>query len=854
MNLKKNLGRKQLSLELFKKEKLFIIDGNGYIHRAFYALPDMRTKTGFPTNALYGFTRMLLKIIKNENPDYIVVCFDRPEPTFRHKSFKEYKATRPKVSDDLVVQIKEAPRIVDALGIKYVSSPGYEADDLIKAIVDKFKKENINIFIVSGDKDILQLVDENVFVYDDKKDIVIGRKEVIEIFGVTPQKIPDYLAIVGDKIDNIPGVKGIGKEGAKNLLLKFSSLDEIYKNLDSIDIKTREKLLKSKETAFLSLELTKLRGCDIDYKLNDFKYNGLNKEVAYSVFKKFEFRSILREILSSKVEFEFEILRKNFERVLESIKDKIFIHIYRNGRILIGLSGKKNFVIENSDKKSLISLKKVLEDGSIKKYAVSLKDVIKFFLDYDIELKGEYFDLELISYLIDPSRKKDFVSIFEEKLSVRVPENDELKSIVFILEGLKKIEKDFIEEIEKEGLGSLYYEVELPLVRVLSEMEKRGIKVSRKYLKEFLNEIVGMENEVKKEIFSYCGAGININSPKQLSFVLFEKLKLPVLKKGKTGPSTSEEVLRELSKLHPLPELILKYREIQKLRSTYIEPILQGLDENSRIHPNFNQTITQTGRLSSSNPNFQNIPKRGELQSKIRKAFIPEDGYIFVSFDYSQIDLRVLAHYSEDPVLIEAFKKDRDIHTEVAMELFGKKDISEDERRIAKVVNFGIVYGISPYGLSRDIGILEKEAQVFINKYFEKYKGVKNFIENIVNEAKIKGYVTTLLGRKRRIYEFSSSRKDVIQYGERIAINTPIQGTSADIIKVAMVKIYDFIKKNNIDAYILSQIHDELLFEVKENIVEDFIPDIKEIMENAVSLKVPLKVEYKKGKNWYDMD
>jgi len=847
-------------------KKFFIIDGNSYIHRAFHALPFMVSKDGFPTNALYGFTRMLLKIIDKEKPYYIVVCFDRPEPTFRHKEFKDYKATRPEIEMDLKKQIKEAPLIPEALGIRYIAEPGFEADDIICGMVNKFKKEDIEIYIVSSDKDTYQLVGDGVFIYNEMKDMVIGEREVKKIFGVKPEQIIDFLALTGDSSDNVPGVKGIGPKTAVNLLKKFNSVEDIYNRIDEIEEKIKEKLLKDKEKAFLSLKLVKLEPVNIDFFLKDFIYKGPNKEKARQVFEKFEFKSLLKNFIPElRYDGKGRIIEDKEELVkireeIERKKEMYLIYDKHKNLEIFGIKAEKTYIIKfggeiflSIKKNDLKIFKDVFENEKIKKSSTNMKNVYKFLRSLDIELKGVHFDLDVISYLINPAKSNETGELFEEYLKKKIVAEDIQNRNFIFLENLNEMEKKLLEKLKDEEMTELYFEMELPLIEILVKMEDRGIKVDKEFFKEFSEKIKSEIESAKKEIFEFTGESCNINSPKQIAFVLFEKLKLPIIKKGKTGPSTSEEVLKELSNVHPLPELILKYRELQKLHSTYIEPLYLSADKNSRVHPNFNQTKTQTGRLSSSNPNLQNIPVRSELAKEIRRGFIAEEGYEFVSFDYSQIDLRVLAHYSEDENLIEAFKNNGDIHTETAKEIFGKKEISTRERRIAKTVNFGIVYGMSPFGLSRDLGIPKDEAKEYIDRYFRRYKGVKDYIERTIKDAKLKGFVKTLFGRKRYISEFDSSRKDIISYGERIAVNTPIQGTSADIIKIAMIKMNKFIEKNELDIYLLLQIHDELLFEVKEDLVEEFIKNGVNIMENCVKLRVPVKVDYKKGRNWYEI-
>ncbi|NIM03949.1 DNA polymerase I [bacterium] len=885
------------------KEKLYLIDGNAYIHRAFHALPPLTNSSGRMVNAVYGFTRMLLKILRQEKPDYLAVCFDFPAPTFRHKEFAEYKATRKETPDELKEQIPLAHRIVKALNIPVFEKQGYEADDLISTLTGKASNEGIETVIVTGDKDALQLVDDSVRVLNEPKDILYTEKIVEEKMGVPPQQITDLMGLMGDASDNVPGVLGIGPKTGTELIREFGSLEKLYQNLSKVKDKLREKLEKGREKAFLSKRLVTLaKDVPVEVDVRKCEVGEFNREELLKLLQELEFKTLIMELISQeekhKVNYKGIFNQKEFETLLEELKKaRVFSLDLETTSpdpmraVIVGVS----FALEpyaacyipvahsylgapeQLEKKYILEkLRPILENGGIKKYGQNIKYDLIVLKREGIDLEGIYFDSMIASYVLNPSKMNHSLSdIALEYLNYKMTPTSEL-----IGKGKKAITMDMVEvervipyacadadivlrvaqimekELKDKGLDKLFYGVEMPLLEVLAEMEMNGVIVDMDYLAQLSRDFSERLKDVEKEIYKFAGQEFNINSPKQLSFILFDKLKLPVVSRTKTGLSTSEEVLLQLVEKHKLPYLIIEYRELQKLKSTYIDAFPGMVNpQTGRLHTSFNQTVTATGRLSSSEPNLQNIPIRTEDGRKIRRAFIPGKGYIFISTDYSQIDLRVLAHISGDTSLRDAFLHNEDIHRRTASEIFGvsQKEVTPDLRRIAKSVNFGLSYGMSPYGLSKDLEISQAEAKRYIDNYFKKYKGVKDYIKKIVIQARKDGFVTTLLNRRRYLPEINNKNANVRGFAERTAINTPIQGTSADIIKVAMIRITEKIKAKGLKAKMSLQIHDELLFEVPEGEVDELSRLAKEEMEGAVSLDVPVVVDVKKGKNWRDL-
>jgi DNA polymerase-1 len=798
-------------------KEVYLIDGTCLIYRSFYALPKLKTSTGIITNAIYGFTTILLKILKEKKPEYMAIFFDFHAPTFRHITFEKYKEKRKPMPDELSGQISKIKEIITCLGIKYYEKEGVEADDLIASSIERLKKNDVIFYIISSDKDILQLLDKNVFIINPADYRIIDEKLVIEKYGFKPEKIVDFIGLAGDTSDNIPGIPGIGEKTAMELLSKFNSIEEIYDNLDKIESeKLREKLEKNKEIAFLSKELSILNKDVLDQiTLEDIKIDFPDITRLFEIFSYFEFTKLKKLIKEIYPEVES----------LEKIEDFIG---FSTGEMI------KYSEIEKEPEK----YRKILEDNEIKKIGFDLKNKIIELANKDIELKNIDFDFSIAKHLTGK---------------------------VIYNKNLFELKKEYEDLLKSLNMYELFKKVEMPLIDVLVWMEKTGIKVDSNYLKQ-LNEKFSKElDEIIDKIYSLTEETFNLNSPSQVSEILFNKLKLPVIKKTKNAYATDIYVLKQLSVLHPVPKLLLEYRELFKIKSTYIEGLLNFINEKTgRIHPSYSQISTSTGRLSCSNPNLQNLPVKSQKGGLIRKAFCAEKDNFLLSFDYSQIELRVLAHFSEDPVLIEAFEKNKDIHSETADLILSTDSLfsplnfteltKEEKRRIAKTINFGIIYGMSPYGLAQELGISVEESSIFIQKYFEKFKKVKQYIENIIRKAEDNGYVETLLKRRRYIPELKSKNKNEKEFGKRVAINMPIQGTAAEIIKVAMNKIYQKFKEEKLSSKLILQIHDELLFEVipeEEVLVRD---TVKEIMKNAVILKVPIKVDVKKGKNFLEME
>jgi len=885
------------------KEKLYLIDGNAYIHRAFHALPPLTTSSGQMVNAVYGFTRMVLKILWEQKPDYIAVCFDFPAPTFRHKEFAEYKATRKETPDELRQQIPLAYKVVKAFNIPVFEKEGYEADDVIGTLSKKASKEGIETVIVTGDKDALQLVDNSVKVLNEPKNTLYTEPIIKEKMEVSPGQIIDLMALVGDASDNVPGVKGVGPKTATELIREFGSLENLYQNLSKVKGKLREKLENGRENAFLSKRLVTLeKDVPIEVDIQDCHVGEFDREELLRVFRELEFKTLIEELIpreeKHEVDYKGVFNREEFEALAGELGKAPLISLDLETTApdpmraaIVGISFALKpyaaFYIplahsylgapQQLEKKYVLEkLKPILENAEIKKYGQNIKYDLIVLSREGINLQGIYFDSMIASYVLNPSKMNHNLNdIALEYLNYKMTHLSELLG-----KGKKAVTMDRVEvervipyaccdadivlrlaqimerELRDKGLANLFYEVEMPLLEVLAEMEMNGVIIDKDYLSGLSQDFSGRLREVENEIYKFAGQEFNINSPRQLSFILFEKLKLPVVSRTKTGPSTSEEVLVQIAEKHKLPHLIIEYRELQKLKSTYIDALPEMVNpETGRLHTSFNQTVTATGRLSSSEPNLQNIPIRTEEGRKIRRAFIPDRGCVFVSADYSQIDLRVLAHISGDKSLKDAFFHNEDIHRRTASEIFGvsQDEVTPELRRIAKTVNFGLSYGMSPYGLSKDLGVSQSEAEKYINSYFKKYKGVKEYIKNIVVQARKQGFVTTLLNRRRYLPEINSKNAAIRGFAERTAINTPIQGTSADIIKVAMIRISDRIKAKGLTAKMSLQIHDELLFEVPEKEVDELSRLAKEEMEGAVSLDVPVVVDMTVGRNWRDL-
>lgn len=846
-------------------KKIIIIDSNSLLNRAFYALPPMNTSTGQPTNAVYGYTVMLIKIIQEMNPDYVIAAFDKSKKNFRHERFIEYKAGRKKMPDELAQQIEPTKEILRAFNIEILELEGYEADDIIGTLSKGFSNNDFKVNIITGDRDALQLVDDNITVLMTKKGIteleVYGVKEIKQRFGIEPQNIIDLKALMGDASDNIPGVPGIGEKTALKLLHQYGNLDNIYSNIDEIKPeRIKNLLLENREVAYLSRELATIKiDVPIEINLNEgiLKYD-LNKVI--DILTKYEFKSIISKI--KKEENESAIEEIKFVDDLSEI-EKIKQEIFKEGQFDFCLIEENKKVVGmvvrdfNIIPAALIDkFYDIFMDEKIIKNTYSSKIAYKYLKERQVEIKNLDFDAEIAAYVLNPSLNDYSVEYIVNKyLNRNISKEKLLYCYGVFINNIVTIKEKLMEEIDKLNLAILYKEIELPLVEVLAEMEINGFKVDKETLNKIGFQLSKEIDILTGQIYDLAGEEFNINSPKQLGVILFEKLNLPVIKKTKTGYSTDAEVLEELLPHHPIIEKIIQYRQLIKLKTTYIDGLMDAISEDGKIHSNFNQTVTATGRISSTEPNLQNIPIKLEQGRQIRRAFVPtDDDYVILSADYSQIELRVLAHLSKDENLIDAFTKGQDIHTRTASEVFGVKmeEVTPLQRSRAKAVNFGIVYGLSDFGLAKDLKISRKEAKEYIENYFERYKGVRNYLDWIVDFAKEKGYVTTIMNRIRYIPEIRSTNKTVKMLGERLAMNTPVQGSAADIIKIAMIKVFKRLKTEGLKSRIILQVHDELIIETYKDELENVKKLVKYEMENAVKLVVPLVVDIHVGDNWYN--
>ena len=856
-------------------KKIVLVDGNNLLFRSYYATAYtgniMRNKEGFPTNGVYGFVNMINKIISEEKPEYMMVAFDIGK-TFRHEKYERYKDGRRETPDDLKVQFPVAKKILTAMGIKYLECAGYEADDIIGTISMWCEKDpEYEALIVSSDKDLLQLIsDETVVKLLKTKDYVwMDKKTFNDTYGFDPIHMIDLKALMGDSSDNIPGVKGIGEKGAIKLVSEYKTIDNIYENIDKIKGATQIKLIDGKEDAYYSKDLVTIyREVPLDITFDDLLYKGENADELIDIYNDLGFYSLLRKINTSDIkkeksrEDEFKIISDiNDVKISEdtSIYLDTTIGNYHDAEIL-------GIALYNSTLSCYIPYDIFKNNTSILDTDYNLstydyKKLIVVFNKYGIKVPNINFDTMISAYLLNYETKDD-ICYLANKLNIYIPSYDK-KEVVTSEEAARRailkakfiyITKDKLyEDMKNEDNIYLFESIEMPLAKVLAKMETTGIRVDKKVLEEMGTEIKIKLEILTRDIYNYAGEEFNINSPKQLGEILFDKLKLPGAKKNKNGYATDIDVLKKLTE-YPIINKILEYRALAKLYSTYIDGIINTIREDGKIHTIYTQTLTRTGRLSSIEPNLQNIPMRSEYGRLIRKAFIPENNSVILSSDYSQIELRVFAHLSGVNDLINAFKEGVDIHTKTAMDIFKvpMEGVTKNMRRQAKAVNFGILYGISSYGLAEDIGIPVKEAKEFINKYFETYPGVKDYMDKEIDEAKKNGYVKTIMNRKRVIEELKSSNYMVRSMGERMALNTPVQGSASDILKKAMVEINNIFEKKNIKSKMLLQVHDELIF----NVYNDEIDKVKDIVYNTMTkvfeLKVPLDVDIELGNNWYE--
>jgi DNA polymerase-1 len=911
-----------------RDSKAILIDGNNIAYRAFYAIPDnISTSSGIITNAVLGFTNMLLKLIEDQNPDTIICAFDSKVPTFRHKMFDQYKIHRKKMPDELSKQFPLIKEVLDAFGIIYLEKDGFEADDILAAVAHDIKDKYDSIIIVTGDKDILQLVSDNIKVMGIRKGItdtvMYDPQKVEEKFGVMPERIKDLLALMGDSSDNIPGVPGIGPKTARMLIKKYGCIEEIYKNINKVENRRlKELLIDNKKLALLSKDLASLntaRDMDIE-KVMGGSFKDVSFKKVKQIFGSLEFRSLEKRLGSLKDNIDFKDdmpkVKKetyriglkhltgslNFDALAKEFGERIYLAEFGDEDGLYGIilysGGSEAYLVDRenfkeSDIKKIII--KLLGEKDIRKSGFSFKKIYKILKDLGIEMKGRLIDYEILYLILNPVKSEtDLEEIIRDILGIDLEEvesgdgkeevslvktgeqkkerqlklelydgerpekgliKERLDEVLKKLSLYKKIEMGLLERIKKEGLEELYRRIEEPLIRILAEMEYTGVNIDREYLKGLIKKYDLDIEGLKKDIYGLCGEEFNINSSQQLSEILYKKLRLPITKKTKTGLSTDAAALKAIYGSSPVIEKILDYREKTKLKNTYID-VLPGLidPEDLRVHTTYNQMGTSTGRISSSEPNLQNIPVRTEYGRQIRKAFIPGKGYdMILASDYSQIELRVLAHLSGDDNLIDSFNREEDIHIRTASEIFGVSydDVDDTLRRRAKTINFGIIYGMTEYGLKRRLSISEEEAREYIDKYFERYSGVKKYLKFLIDEAYEKGYSTTIFGRKRYIKELGSSNNRIRSLGERFAVNTPIQGSAADIMKLSTIRLFEELESANIDSNIILHVHDELVLELREKDLERIKKLVIGSMENCIKLKVKLKVDIETGRNWY---
>jgi DNA polymerase-1 len=881
-------------------KRFFVIDGNSFCYRAYYAIRHLSNSKGEPTNAVYGVITMIKKIIKEEKPDMMAVAFDLKGPTFRHGKFKDYKVTRKPMPDDLVMQLPHIKRLIRAYNVPIYELEGYEADDVLATLAQKCAgRKNIDTYIVTGDKDMLQLVGPHIKVYSPQKEgFVYDEKAVKERFGVGPERVTDLMALMGDSSDNIPGVPGIGEKTAIELMKEFRTLEGLLENTGMIKSESRRKKIEeSRELAILSKELAVIKkDVPIEINFEDLDLKAPDEKALIELFKEFEFRTLLKEVTPGKKSegaYYTVDCKEEFTKLTGSLKrSKAFAFDFetthydpmRARPVGVSFSWKEgeayyipfNALKDISQEEIIHGLRPVFGNKKIGKIGQNIKYDLLILKAIGVPVEGVEFDTMVASYLLNPSKSNhNLKDISFEHLERSMSSIEELigkgkKAITMDKVSPEKVRdyscedsdatfslKAILEKkLKEKNLEGLFCNVEIPLVDVLVDMEWHGVSVDKRYLAGLSKDIDKKIASLEKSIYKLAGEEFNINSSKQLQVILFEKLKLPVIKRTKTGASTDEGVLRVLSEKEELPKEILRYRTLAKLKSTYVDSLPELVNSRTgRIHTSFNQTVTATGRLSSSSPNLQNIPIKTEMGRKIRKAFIAKGKKeVILSADYSQVELRILAHLSGDKNLINAFSKDRDIHKFTASLIYGleEKEITKEMRRAAKTVNFGIVYGMSAYGLSRDLGIDAGEASKFITAYFERYPDVKNYLEKEKENARKKGFVTTILGRRRYIPEITSSNISVRNFAERTAVNTPIQGSAADLIKLAMIGIHDFL--GEFDARMILQVHDELVFEVSRKSLHPFAKRVKDKMENVMEFKVPIKVDLESGTDWLDME
>lgn len=877
--------------------KLVLIDGHSILNRAFYGVPDLTNAAGLHTNAIYGFLNILFKILDEESPDYLTVAFDVKAPTFRHEMFKEYKGTRKPMPEELREQVPVMKEVLQAMGIRIIEQAGYEADDLLGTIAKRAEAEGIDVSLVSGDRDLLQIATDRIRIRIPKTKG--GRTEIENYYAadveakyqVNPVQFIDLKALMGDTADNIPGVPKVGEKTATDLMVQFGSLDGIYEHIDEVTKKSvKESLIQNKDLAYLSKELATIKlDSPLTYTLEEARVGNFFNEASYILFKKLEFKNLLNKfekgVSNEEISASFHLVENLaevealFTRVLSDKDRQIGLKVVkeagRHGELL-------GVALHLQEEGSFLVLKQgfLTEDYLKEKIAllgaqcrIATADIKSEYAYLQAQDTDRFFDVILAAYLLNPL-KNDYTveDIANEYLNLMLPEKGQAFGRLSFKDALNEKPEDFLkyccfeayvcaqaavclqQKLEETQMDRLMREIEMPLTLVLFSMEEEGIRVNPEALKDYGEALSGKITELEQEIYSEAGCEFNINSPKQLGEILFEKMGLPGGKKTKTGYSTAADVLEKLSGEYPVVKHILEYRGLTKLKSTYADGLAAYIEDENRIHSTFNQTITATGRISSTEPNLQNIPIRMELGRQIRKVFIPKDGYCFMDADYSQIELRVLASMSGDERLIEAYRSHADIHRTTASQVFHIpfEEVTDLQRRNAKAVNFGIVYGISSFGLSEDLSISRKEAAAYIEQYFETYPQVKQFIDSLVKEAKKNGYAVTLYGRRRPVPELFSSNFMQRSFGERVAMNSPIQGTAADIIKIAMIRVFERLKKEGLKSKLILQVHDELLIETALEEEEQVRMILEEEMVHASSLAVELEIDLHVGINWYE--
>lgn len=867
--------------------KLILVDGNSLVHRAYHALPPLTTVSGQQTNAVYGFTTMLLKLMEQEQPAFLAVAFDKSRETFRTRRYRLYKAQREHTPEDLISQLSLVREVLSVFDFRYFEQKDFEADDIIGTLAAKGSEAGLETLIVTGDKDALQLVNEHVCVLLTRRGItdleLLDPTGVVTKFGITPKQVPDYKALTGDASDNIPGVPGIGPKRAATLLQKFGSLEGVYDHLSEVRERWRKVLTEHKEQVLLSRELATIY-CDVPVQFSSWDECQVRPpqfEKVGPLFHRLEFHSLLDRMFPQSVQ--------TVVTGQDTLPD--YSCLYSEAEVCSWLQKAKvtnlGFVVDADDKesnprgvalatnegtcyvpwKAVGALSSCLEDSGVVKTTYGLKSALNLLSKAGLKISEPADDVLLAGYLLNPTLDgRSLRRLTKEYLGVNLPrqikDGDVSRDVQEAClcaqaKAVLELAPVLIKHLKDDGLEDLYLEVELPLTWVLSEMEQTGICVDEKKLCTMGLDIATRMDEVEKEVFALVEEEFNLNSPKQLSFILFEKLGLPPKKKTKTGYSTDASVLEELAEAHPVIPLILEHRQLAKLKSTYVDAMQNQINPNTgRIHTTFTQTVTATGRLSSQDPNLQNIPVKLELGRRLRQAFVPaEEGWQIVSADYSQIELRVLAHMSQDPVLQQAFHYGEDIHTRTAAEIFGvsPEEVTPELRSHAKAVNFGIIYGISDFGLAQSIGVSRQEAREYIDGYFRRYRGVRDYMKKTVEQARLKGYVTTLLNRRRYLPDITSRNWTKRSFAERTALNTPIQGTAADIIKIAMLKVAAAMKEQQLSSRLLLQVHDELVFEAAPEEIEVLCALVKKHMEGALDLSVPLEVDIKLGPNWYEV-